>query len=104
MGTAFFALLGVVSLRGGSGVRRFNRRSGGWLFAAALFNTRAILSFFSTLNVGKIGRVEPLVACNPLLTILWAAILLRQIEQISGHVVVGALVTVTGTILVVTAR
>jgi len=104
VGTAFFALLGVVKLRGPSRVLKFNRRSGGWLFGAALFNTGAILSFFSALNVGKVVRVEPLVACNPLLTILWTGIFLRQIEQLSGRVIFGALVTVAGTVLVVTAN
>ena len=63
-----------------------------------------ILSLFSALNIGNIVRVEPLVFCNPLLTILWAAIFLRQIDQVSGRVVLGALVTVTGNLLVVTAK
>ena len=104
VGTAFFVLLGVVKVRGPSRVLKLNRRSGGWLFGAALFNTGAILSFFSALNVGKIVRVDPLVACNPLLTILWTSIFLRQIEKLSGRVIFGALVTVAGTVLVVTAK
>jgi drug/metabolite transporter (DMT)-like permease len=74
------------------------------MFGAALVNTGAILSFFSALNLGKVVRVEPLVACNPLLTILWAAIFLRQIERLSPRIIFGALVTVAGTVLVVTAR
>ncbi len=104
VGTAFFALLTVVKLRGASRVLKFNRQSSAWLFGAAFFNTGAILSFFSALNVGKIVRVEPLVACNPLLTILWTSIFLRQIEKLSGRVIIGALVTVAGTVLVVTAK
>ena len=102
VGTAFFVLLGIVQIKGGARMLKFNRRSSVWLFAGALINTGAILSFFSALNIGKIVRVEPLVACNPLLTILWAAIFLRQIETLSSRVVFGALVTVIGTVLVVT--
>lgn len=104
VGTAFFVLLGIIQLRGGLRVLKFNPRSSRWLFGAALVNTGAILSFFAALNVGNIVRVEPLVACNPLLTILWTSIFLRQIEPLTGRIVLGALVTVVGTILVVTVR
>ena len=104
VGTAFFVLLGIIYLRGGRRALKFNRQSSGWLFGAALVNTGAILSFFSALNVGQIVRVEPLVACNPLLTIILAAFFLKQIEQLTSRVLVGAVVTVIGTVLVVTAK
>jgi len=103
VGTAFFVLLGIIQLQGGLRVLKFNRLSSSWLIGAALVNTGAILSFFAALNVGKIVRVEPLVACNPLLTILWTSIFLRQIEPLTIRIVLGALVTVVGTVLVVTA-
>jgi len=102
VGTAFFVLLGIIQFQGGLRVLKFNRLSSGWLIGAALVNTGAILSFFAALNVGKIVRVEPLVACNPLLTILWTSIFLRQIEPLTIRIVLGALVTVAGTVLVVT--
>jgi uncharacterized membrane protein len=104
VGTAFIVLLGTVRFNGGFGALKFNRRGSAWLFGGALINTGAILSFFSALNVGNIVRVEPLVACNPLLTIIWAAFFLRQIETLSSRVVIGALVTVVGTVLVVTVK
>jgi drug/metabolite transporter (DMT)-like permease len=104
VGTAFCVLLGVIKLRGGAAILKFNRGSSGWLFGGALVNTGAILSFFSALNAGPIVRVEPLVACNPLLTIIWAGFFLKQIEQLSFRVVIGGMVTVLGTVLVVTAR
>jgi len=104
VGTAFVALLVIVRVRGGLGSLVFTGSSAAWLFAAAAINTGAILSFFYALNFGPIVRVEPLVACNPLLTILWTAIFLRQIERLSARIVLGGLVTVTGTVLVVTAR
>jgi len=104
VGTAFFVVLAIVWFKGGRQILRFNRQSSGWLFGGALINTGAILSFFSALNIGTIVRVDPLVACNPLLTIIWASIFLRQVETLSWRVVIGALVTVVGTVLVVTAK
>jgi len=104
VGTAFFILLGLIQWRGGRRALRFNPESTRWLFGAAVVNTGAILSVFSALNVGKVVRVEPLIASNPLLTILWVGIFLRQIERISARIVLGALFTVMGTTLVVTAR
>ena len=104
VGTAFFVLLASVRWQGGFSILKFNRRSSAWLLGGALVNTGAILSFFSALNVGKIVHVEPLVACNPLLTIIWAAIFLRQLESLSRRVALGALFTVAGTMLVMTAK
>jgi DME family drug/metabolite transporter len=104
VGTAFFVLLGILQIRGGRRALILNRSTAGWFFAAALVNTGAILSVFSALNVGNVVRVEPLVACNPLLTILWTTILLREIERLSARILVGAALTVGGTILVATAK
>jgi drug/metabolite transporter (DMT)-like permease len=39
-----------------------------------------------------------------LLTILWTSIFLRQIETLSGRIILGAFFTVAGTVLVVTAK
>jgi uncharacterized membrane protein len=103
-GTAFFVLLGIIQMRGGRQVLEFNRQSSGWLFGAALVNTAAILSVFSALNVGNVVRVEPLIASNPLLSLLWTGIFLKELEQVSARIVVGALVTVTGTVLVATVK
>jgi drug/metabolite transporter (DMT)-like permease len=104
VGTAFLALMIIIHFQGGKKALRFDGESNRWLFGAALFNTGAILSFFAALNVGQIVRVEPVVACNPLLTILWSSIFLRQIERLTGRIISGALVTVAGTVLVVTAK
>jgi uncharacterized membrane protein len=104
LGSAFLVVLGMIYIRGGRRALIFNRQSSGWLFGAALFNSAAILSFFSALNLGQIVRVEPLVACNPLLALIGSAIFLKQLEKLTKRVVFGALVTILGTLLVVTAR
>lgn len=104
VGTALFVLLAMVQVRGGRCSLILNRQNAAWLFTGALVNTAAILSVFSALNVGKVVRVEPLIACNPLLTILLAGILLKEIERLSTRIIIGATVTVVGTILVATVK
>jgi drug/metabolite transporter (DMT)-like permease len=104
VGTAFFVLLAIIQMQGGRRALKLNRQSSGWLLAAALVNTGAILSVFSALNVGNVVKVEPLIACNPLLTLLWASIFLKKIERLSARTLVGALVTVAGTVLVATVK
>jgi uncharacterized membrane protein len=69
-----------------------------------LVNTGAILSVFSALNVGNVVNVEPLIACNPSLSLLWTGMFLKKFERLSARIVVGALVTVTGTVLVATVK
>jgi DME family drug/metabolite transporter len=104
VGSAFFVLLAIIQMRGGRQALKLNRQSSGWLLSAALVNTGAILSVFSALNVGNVVRVEPLIACNPLLSLLWTGIFLKELERLSARIVVGALVTVTGTVLVATVK
>jgi drug/metabolite transporter (DMT)-like permease len=104
LGTAFLVLLLIVQLRGGRRALEWNAQGGKWMVAGALVNTCALLSFFAALNIGQVVRIEPLVACNPLLSILWTGIFLRGIERLSGRIIAGALVTVAGTVLVVTAK
>jgi len=104
VGTALLVLLTIVQLRGGFAVLKFNRTSNKWMFGAALINSCAVLSFFSALSVDRIVRVEPMVAINPLLTMIWASLFLRQVETLSARVVTGALVTVIGTVLVVLVK
>jgi drug/metabolite transporter (DMT)-like permease len=104
LATAFLVLLLIVQLRGGRQALVWNAQGGKWMVAGALVNTCALLSFFAALNVGPVVRIEPLVACNPLLSIVWTGIFLRHIERLTGRTVAGALVTVAGTVLVVTAK
>jgi DME family drug/metabolite transporter len=104
VGSAFLFFLLMAGFRGGRSALKFEPSGTAWMFAAALVNMCAILSFFSALNSGKIVRVEPLVACNPLLTMVWSVLFFRSLEQLSPRDILGAVVIVTGTLLVVTAK
>jgi uncharacterized membrane protein len=94
----------LLQVQGGKEAFKLTRRSAAWLFSAGFINTAAMLSVFYALSHGKVVIVEPLVSSNPVLTLLLTAIFLRDVEVLTARVIVGALLTVTGTILVVTAR
>ena len=100
---AIFSFI-LLQIRGGKVAFKLTRRSAAWLFAAGFFNTSAMLSVFYALSHGKVVIVEPLVSSNPVLTLLLTAIFLRDVEALSRRVIIGALLTVAGTILVITAK
>ncbi|HEX9879706.1 MAG TPA: EamA family transporter [Candidatus Binatia bacterium] len=93
----------VLQLQGGKHRISLSRRSIGWFFAAGLANTAAMLSVFYALNSSKVVLVEPLVGANPVLALILSMIFLRDLEAVTMRVVSGAVCTVAGSILVVTA-
>jgi len=100
---ALFSLT-LLKIQGGRQTLRLTRRSAAWLFPAACFNTAAMLSVFFALSHGKVVVVEPRVSSNPVITLLLTAIFLRDVESLNARVLVGAALTVTGTVLVVLVR
>jgi DME family drug/metabolite transporter len=94
----------LLQVRGGKEVFKLTRRSAAWLFPAGVFNTAAMLSVFYALSHGRVVIVDPLVSSNPVLTLLLAAIFLRDVEILTLRVILGALLTISGTILVVTVK
>jgi uncharacterized membrane protein len=100
---AIFSLI-LVQYQGAKVAFKLTRRSATWLLTAGAFNTAAMLSVFYALSYGKVVIVEPLVSSNPVLTLLLTSIFLRDVEALSLRVIIGALLTVAGTILVVTVK
>jgi DME family drug/metabolite transporter len=94
--------LGLLRANGGRQIFRLPQRSLAWYFAAGVFNTGAMLAVFYALSMGRVVIVEPIVAANPVLSVLLTAIFLRDLESISPRVLAGAICTVAGTVLVVT--
>lgn len=97
----FLFALGMLRTTRGQQVFSMSRRSISWFFAAGMVNTGAVLLNFYALSLGKVVIVEPLVSTNPVLSILLSAIFLKDLEVVTPRVIVGALCTVLGTILVV---
>jgi uncharacterized membrane protein len=91
----------LLQIQGGKRVFKLNRKSAAWLFPAGLFNTTAMLSVFFALSHGKVVIVEPLVSSNPVTTLILTSIFLRDVESLTRRVIMGAALTVSGTILVV---
>lgn len=102
--TAALFSFGLLQIQGGRQAFKLTRRSAAWLFSAGVFNTTAMLSVFFALSHGKVVIVEPLVSANPVTTLLLTAIFLRDVESIGWRVILGAALTVTGTILVVLVK
>ena len=103
-GSAAIFSFALLQFRGGKKALKLTRRSAAWLFTAGLINTAATLSVFYALSYGKVVIVEPLVSSNPVLTLLFTAIFLRDLEAINLRVIIGALLTVIGTVLVVLVK
>lgn len=103
-GTAALFSLALLKFQGGKAAFKLTRNSAAWLFPAGAFNTAAMLAVFFALSHGKVVIVEPLVSSNPVLTLTLTAIFLRDIESITLRVILGAALTVTGTILVVLVK
>jgi uncharacterized membrane protein len=90
----------LLQIQGGKRAIKLTRKSAAWLFTAALFNTAAMLSVFYALSHGRVVIVEPLVSSNPVLTLLFTSVFLRDLEALNLRLLIGALLTVAGTILV----
>jgi uncharacterized membrane protein len=103
-GSAVIFSLILLQSQGGKEAFKLTCRSAAWLFSAGFFNTAAMLSVFYALSHGKVVIVEPLISSNPVLTLLLTSIFLRDVEALSLRVIIGALLTVAGTILVVTVK
>ncbi|MBM2805938.1 MAG: hypothetical protein HW419_3831 [Deltaproteobacteria bacterium] len=103
-GSAAIFSFTLLQIRGGKKAFKLTRRSAAWLFPAGVFNTAAMLSVFFALSHGKVVIVEPLVSSNPVTTLLLTSIFLRDVESLTLRVILGAALTVTGTILLVLVK
>ena len=103
-GSAAIFSFTLLQIQGGKKAFKLTRRSAAWLFPAGVFNTAAMLSVFFALSHGKVVIVEPLVSSNPVTTLLLTSIFLRDVESLTLRVILGAALTVTGTVLVVLVK
>ncbi len=88
--------------QGGWRTFALSRRSFGWFVATGVAHTTAMLSSFYALSFGKIVIVDPLISASPVLTLFLSTLFLKDLESITPRVVMGAICTVIGSILVVT--
>ena len=96
------ALVAYVVATDGRDVLERPRESYRYFVGSGLLTTVAMLSLMAALGLeaGRIAIVDPLVATAPLFTLLFAAVLLRDLERVTRGVVAGAALVVVGAALI----
>jgi drug/metabolite transporter (DMT)-like permease len=96
------ALVGFTLARGAPTVLSRPRRTYGYFAVSGVLTTGAMLSLMAALGLqdGRIAIVDPLVATAPLFTVLFAAVLLRDLERVTKGVVAGAGLIVAGAAMI----
>ena len=97
-GSSLQASLVVVAGRGD--VFGAPRRTYAYFAGSGTITAVALLSLFAALARGRVAVVDPLAATAPLFTVLFAAVLLRDLERVTRGVVVGAALVVLGAALI----
>ncbi len=95
-GTAGFSVFSLGSLRQRS---EHFWRGARFFMLAGLFSATGVLLMFSALRRGEVVVLSPVLATNPLFTLVFAALLLRGVERITSRVVIGALLVVGGVVV-----
>lgn len=68
--------------------------------SAALLSAVAQLLNFAALNMGEVSVMVPLLDTTPLFSVLFSALFLRDTEKVTPRVVIGAVLMVTGVIII----
>jgi drug/metabolite transporter (DMT)-like permease len=91
--------LAIPTLRGLVAPGLSLRRGSPVFLAAGVFSALGVIGLFQALAHGPVVVVSPVVSTNPLFTLLWAAIFLREVERINLQVFAGALLVVAGVVV-----
>lgn len=95
-GTLGFAALSARSL----GTRAPSWRRGALFFiGAGVFSSMGVTLMFMALSRGQVVILSPVLATNPLFTLLFAAVFLRGVERITRRHVVGTALVVAGVVV-----
>jgi drug/metabolite transporter, DME family len=82
---------------------RATRVGVGFLILTGTCEALASLALWAALAVGEVSVVTPLVNAQPMFTVLLAAILLRDVEEVTWRVAMATPLMITGAILVIRA-
>jgi drug/metabolite transporter, DME family len=96
------ALVAYALATKGAGVLSRPRETYVYFLGSGLLTTVAMLSLMAAfgLEEGRIAVVDPLVATAPFFTLVFAAVLLRDVERVTKGVVAGATLVVVGAVLI----
>ena len=85
--------------KGGKQIVR--KKNSAWIafVLSGIFSVLGQLALFQALALGTVVIVSPLSAISPLFVIATAVIFLKQLERVTWKIIVGALLIVSGTVL-----
>lgn len=76
------------------------RKAYAFFAGSAFLNAFALLALFEALSRGPVVVVDPLSSPTSLFAILFTFIFLRQIERVTRRLLIGALLVITGVVLI----
>jgi len=99
---ALLVLLAYAAIRGRRDLLTRPPRTYAVFGASGVITAVALLSMFTAFSLpgGQVALVDPLMATAPLFTLVFSAVLLRDLERVSVGVVAGAVLVVIGVALV----
>ena len=99
---ALIALAAYALTRDRSAVFSVPRASYRYFSGSGVLTAVALLAFFTALSLeaGRVAVVDSLAATAPLFTTIFSALLLRDVERVTRGVVVGAVLVVSGAVLI----
>lgn len=92
---------GYLLARHGTEGLRFPRRAYGYFALTGVLGAGALFSLFEALDRGEVVIVDPLTATAPLFTIIFAYLLLGDLERVTKGLIAGVLLVVAGAVLIV---
>lgn len=81
----------------------YRSASGRLYFVAGLANTGFLVTYFLALEAAPVALVVPIVQTSPLLVLVLSSLFLDRLESVTWRLVVGALVAVSGAIVITLA-
>ena len=97
-GMAMLSMLSAKSIAGGA---RISRWPLAMMMAAGVSSGCAVMFLVLGLDRATVTLVSPIVALNPIVTLVMAHFLLQRLERITMRVVLGTFLAVVGVVLVV---
>jgi uncharacterized membrane protein len=86
--------------RGFGDFMRAPRAAYGYFVACGLLSALSLFALFAALERGRVVIVDPLSSPTSLFAILFTALFLREVENITKRLVVGAILIITGVVLI----
>jgi len=97
---AIVLLVPYVFFVGSDQVFGASRKSWGLFAAYGLITSVALLSMFEALRLGPVVIVDPFASLAPLFTVLFSFLFLKDLEKVTGGIVLGAIIIFAGVVLI----